>query len=121
MAALAQGHWLQASVSSLPQGHIQILARRHPPNTAKGDYSGPYAITSGASKLFQLNMRASWPMNSGIKCVLVHAWPSAGMLITDNTQHDVTGVYLWSKSLLTGIAAAAIVRPMPSSVTPCQR
>lgn len=60
-------------------------------------------------------------MNSGIKRVLVHAWPSAGMLITDNTKHDITDVCLWSKSMFTGMAAAAIVRPMPSSVTPCQR
>lgn len=50
MTALAQGHRLQASASSPPQGHIQILVRRHPPNTAKVDNSGPYAIAFQASE-----------------------------------------------------------------------
>jgi hypothetical protein len=121
MAVLAQGHWLQASISSLPQGHIQILVRRHPPNTAKEVTQGlMLSIPRPTNYISQHESLLACEM-AGFQHVLVLAWPSAGFLITDNTQHDVTIVYLWSKSMFTGIAAAAIVSPMPSSVTPCQR
>ena len=106
MAALAQGHWLQASTSSLPQGHIQSLVRRYPPNTAKWDYSGPHANNFAARKLFELNLRASWPVKwrnpSMCWCMHGHQQDPKSQ-ITPSMMSQ--GVYLWSNSLFTGMSS----------------
>ena len=94
MAALAQGHWLQASTSSLPQGHIQSLVRRYPPNTAKGVTQGlMLTLSRPENYLSQPESLLAYEM-AEFQHVLVHAWASAGPQITDNTQHDVTIVFL---------------------------